>query len=67
MTNKKMLLLTVLTIALGMVCSITEAELNEVIAKGRMMVKDRKLQASAEVVEHVSVSGHEERWADDDP
>jgi len=67
MTNKKMLLLTVLTIALGMVCSITETDLNDIRAKGRMMVKDRKLQADAEVVEHVSVSGHEENWMDDDP
>jgi len=56
-----------MTIALGMVCCITEDELNSIIKKGRMMVKegkDRKLQASDAPLEY---SGYMHIWDDDDP
>jgi len=57
-----------MTIALGMVCCITEDELNSIIKKGRMMVKegkDRKLQA--EDAPPLEWSGWEHFWGDDDP
>lgn len=54
-----------------MVCSITEAELNSIITKTRMMRKedpkkaiDRKLQAEDTPVE---TSGFMEYWDDEDP
>jgi len=54
-----------------MVCSITEAELNSIVAKTRMMVKedpnkviDRKLQEADTPVE---TSGYMQYWDDEDP